>query len=473
MSDRHERSVIATSDPRATTAAAHVLACGGNAVDAAVTAAAVLFVVEPHACGIGGDAFLLVKQPGEAPAALDGSGAVPAALAAEAEQADGGDVPFVGARSITVPGAVSLLETALEQLGTITLADALTPALRLAREGFAVRPMLAAAAARAHGLLASDPLLAALYLPQEAPVRTGDVVRNPQLADALAAIATDGAARFYRGDLAADVARRVAALGGQLSTDDLAAHATLPMSPVCVRFRGVDVWELPAPTQGPAVLVALEALERAGHFDPDAIVAALLAGMRSVDVELGRITSVPSPAPARGGDTTFIAAIDRNGLGVSLITSIFSDFGSGVGVDGLGGPLQNRAATFPLTGRRPRPGKPPHTTIPALVTRDGSLRHALGVVGGYMQAQGQVQVLVNLLVHRMSPEEAVAAPRLRLLHGGELAVEPGHALAARFPDAARRDPGLGGFGGCQIASCADGRISGAADPRRGGLVLIV
>jgi gamma-glutamyltranspeptidase/glutathione hydrolase len=158
---------------------------------------------------------------------------------------------------------------------------------------------------------------------------------------------------------------------------------------------------------------------------------------------------------------------------VSLITSVFSDFGSVVGVEALGGPIQNRASGISLVGQRPRAGRPPHTTIPALVTREGELSHVLGVVGGYMQAQGQVQVLVNLLVKGMAPQDAIDEPRFRVVPGGKLAVEPDHDLAKRFPEAASMDPGTGGFGGGQVVSIDGGRLAGGADPRRGGLVVEV
>ena len=217
------------------------------------------------------------------------------------------------------------------------------------------------------------------------------------------------------------------------------------------------------------MLTALARLADRDAYDDDAVIEAVTAGLLVTGLDLRRPGSVAGPP----GDTTYVAAVDGDGLGASLITSVFTEFGSVVGVEAIGGPLQNRAAGITAVGRRPSPGKPPHTTIPALVTRHGQLEAVLGVVGGYMQAQGQVQVLVNLLVRGMDPQTAVDAPRLRVLPGGEVALEPGHALAARWPEAVGREPGSGGFGGAQVVQWRDGRLSGGSDHRKGGAVVRV
>jgi gamma-glutamyltranspeptidase / glutathione hydrolase len=461
--------MIATSDPRASQVGSQILLDGGNALDAAVTAALALLVLEPHACGLGGDAFVLLKKPSEPPIAFDGSGAIPAQLAAAATEEAFEPVPRTGPRTFTVPGAISLFETALARHGTIGLDHATSPARRFARGGFEVRHTLAASIQNMSRQLVDDAVLADLYLPGGRAVREGEVMRNECLADALDAIAAHGARELYDGDLARAIADRSRAGGGYLDANDLAAHRTEPMTPIATSFRGCEVWELPPPTQGVAVLAALAQLEEIGRFDTDALIAAIAEGMlvTGVDLRPGR-----ESAPGRG-DTTYVAAVDETGLGVSLITSVFSEFGSTVGVRAIGGPLQNRATGTSIVGQRPRAGKPPHTTIPALVTREAELSYVLGVVGGYMQAQGQVQVLVNLLVHGMAPQEAIDAPRFRILSGGNLAVEPGHQLAERIPEAVGRDPGNGGFGGCQAICRSGGTLRGGSDPRRGGLVVHV
>lgn len=462
-------AAIATSDPRATEVGADVLRGGGNCVDAAVASALVLFVVEPHYCGPGGDAFLLAMLPGmRAPEVLDGAGAVPQGLTPAAlEEAGLPGVPAFGAGSVSAPGAVAMLEASLERHGTRSLASLAAPAIELAEGGFAARPTLAGASRTSAERLAADPVLAPLYLPGGRPLEPGARVRNPRLGELLREIGARGAEVLYRGPVAKEIAETVRGAGGYLSDDDLAAHRTASMTPVPAAFRGARVWELPEPTQGPAVTSTLGALERAGRFEWPEVVDAVVAGLAAVGVDLRR-------GRARGSGTTYVAAIDADGGGASLITSVFAPFGSGLGVEALGGPLQNRAAGFRMLRRPPRPGaKPPHTIIPGLVTRDGEMESVLGVTGGLMQVQGQVQLLVRLLVHGLPPQEAVDAPRFRVTDGGEVALEPGHPLAASHPDAVGRPPGAGGFGGGQVASRRGGEVRAGADARRGGLALVV
>ena len=465
-------AVIATSDPRASDAGAGILRDGGNAVDAAVAAALVLYVVEPQSCGIGGDAFLLHVAPGSAVEGLDGAGAVPAGLTTEALTGDGLDrVPGTGGRSVTVPGAIGLLEEALRRYGTATLADLMIPAVDAASRGFAVRETLARAAARVLDALVADPVLGPLYAPDGRPVQVGDTVTNPALADALTTLARNGSAALYGGTIGKAVAARVQADGGYLTIDDLAAHRTDAMDPESASFRGVDVWELPRPTQGPAVLLALRALDESGPpVDWNHVVKVVDEGLRSVGFDVRAIVRQPPPPPARG-DTTFIACIDREGRAASLITSVFGEFGSHLGVDALAGPIHNRAASFRMSSEPLRRGKPPHTTIPSIVTRDGELELVLGVAGGLAQPQAQVQILIRMLDERLGPQEAIDAPRFKVLFGGGLALEPGHPLGDRFVDALGRDPGPEGFGGAQVARRAsDGSLTAGADPRRGGAV---
>jgi gamma-glutamyltranspeptidase/glutathione hydrolase len=457
--------VIATSDPRASHAGAAALDAGGGAVDAAVAAAFVLLVTEPHACGVGGDAFVLFRREGDpAPVALDGSGAIPERLAAQAETDAYEPVPLFGPRTFTVPGAVQLLEEVHRREGRLSFADVLAPAVALAAEGFEVRQTLAAAARRSGRRIAADDVLGPLYVPDGVPVPEGTTVRNPRLAEALAEFAADGTATMYEGRLADAVVRASDAAGGLLGADDLRSHRTVAVTPMSTSFAGTTVWELPAPTQGPAVLAALDHLAAAGEIDAMAVARAILVGLRSVGIDL---EAVPDDAGGRG-DTTYIACIDGEGLAVSLITSVFADFGSGCGVPELGSALQNRAAGTTLIGQRPCRGKPPHTTIPGLVTRGCATEHVLGVVGGYMQAQGQVQLLVDLLVRGLEPQAAVDAPRFRVLPGGALAAEPGHPVGVADPAALERSPGLGGFGGAQVVSAFEGRLTGGSDRRKGG-----
>jgi gamma-glutamyltranspeptidase/glutathione hydrolase len=211
-----------------------------------------------------------------------------------------------------------------------------------------------------------------------------------------------------------------------------------------------------------------------GPIDWEQVLDATGEGLRTAGIDLSRQPGAPRPAPtAEPRDTTYLAVIDHEGRGASLITSVFADFGSYLGVDVLGGPIHNRATAFYAMGLPPRPGKPPHTTIPALVTRDGELQHVLGLAGGYVQAQVQVQLILHLEVEEMLPQQAIDAPRMRLMFGGQRSLEPGHPLAGRFPDDVGRSTGLDGFGAAQIASRRGGRLAGGADPRRDGAVIVL
>ncbi|HRE00570.1 MAG TPA: gamma-glutamyltransferase, partial [Ilumatobacteraceae bacterium] len=382
-------AAIATSDPRASAAGADVLRAGGNAVDAAATAAFVLYVVEPQSCGIGGDAFMLIHDGSGPPLGLDGSGLVPVGLTRAALEADGLDnVPARGAKTATPPGAVALLAHALAGHGTISLAEAIAPALRFAADGFAVRPSLADAARRATAELADQPVLGPLYWPGGVPVGVDDIVVNHDLASALRVVAAQGGQALTTGSLAVAIVEAIEAQGGYLTSADLAAHRTTSITPESVEFAGHRVWQMPAPTQGPAVLEALAALSSTEPVDWEAAYRAVASGMAAAGFDPAAVR-VGTPSPAKG-DTTFIAAVDRDGVGVSLITSVFGDFGSHLGIRALGGPIHNRATTFRLSTRPIQPGKPPHTTIPGMITNaDGSLAYVMGVAGGVMQPQAQ------------------------------------------------------------------------------------
>ena len=466
-------AAVATSDPRATGAAVEVLRGGGNAVDAAVTACFVLYVVEPQSCGVGGDGFMFVHDGSGPPAALDGSGAVPLELTAEGLRHSGHDaVPARGGASVTPPGAVALLETALAEHGTISLADAVSPARQYAASGFEVRPTLASTAARSGASLASDPVLGPLYVPEGTPVAEGSLVRNPQLAECLDVIASEGSRAVLGGPIGAAIVERVRQDGGFLSEIDMARHRTTTVEPGAADFAGHTVWQMPSPTQGPSVLGALERLESATPVDWGAVLAATAEGMRAAGFDPAAIV-VGRPKRATG-DTTFLAVVDHHGQAASLITSVFGDFGAHLGVDEIGGPIHNRATTLRMLSLEPQPGaKPPHTTIPGLVTRDGCLRCVLGVAGGIMQPQAQVQLIVRMVLEGLGPQAAVDRPRFKVCFGGDLALEPGHELSGAHPAALSRSPGPEGFGAAQVVGWHRSRLEAAADARRGGSATVL
>ena len=296
-------AAAATSDPRATDAAAAVLRAGGNAVDAAVTAAFVLYVVEPQSCGIGGDGFMFVHRGSGRPHALGGSGSVPHGLTSSALAADGLDnVPARGAKTVTPPGAVRLLEDALERYGTIPLATAIAPAHDLARQGFAVRGTLAVAARSAQTNspdVTNDPVLGPLYWPGGDAVVDGDIVVNHALADALELLAEHGSEAMRTGSLADAIATTVAEHGGYLTREDLAEHETEIITPASIDFAGHTVWQMPAPTQGPAVLAALRDVDASDTIEWAEVVRVMRAAMVEAGFDPAAVT-VGTPSPAKG-----------------------------------------------------------------------------------------------------------------------------------------------------------------------------
>lgn len=416
--------------------------------------------------------------PGADPVALDGSGALPRSLDDTALAAAGLDtVPPRGAASATVPGAIRLLEDALVRFGTRSLAELAAPALALARDGFEVRPTLAAAAARAAAEIGADPVLGPLYVPGGHPVEVGDVVVNPVLAQALESVCFEGSELIYGGALGQATVARLRAAGGFLDQADFEEHRTVPMELASTTFRGSTVWELPPPTQGVAVVRALDAI--AAEFEAvdtaDAwrrVVDLMGAAMAEVGFDLSQIGPRPSPAK---GDTTYIATVDRRGGAASLITSLFGDFGAHFGIPELGAPIGNRATMLRALRLPMTPGrKPPHTTIPAAVTGDGRLQCVLGVAGGFMQPQAQVQVLIHLLERGAEPQQAIDAPRFRIGFGGVLSLEPGHPLCESMPEAAARPPGPEGFGAAQVVAVdSDGGVTAGADTRRDGAATVI
>lgn len=502
--------MVATSQPLAVAAGTAVLEAGGSAVDAAVAAAAVLTVVEPRSTGLGGDLFALVWTAGdEAPVGLRAAGVASAGLDVAALRAVGCTVmPRYGPWTVTVPGAPWGWQELLRGYGRLPVERVLAAAVRHAREGFAVTPMIAEEWASTADRLAANAAAAEVYLPGGRAPAAGETFVNPLLAASLEAFVAEGAAPFYTGPIAQAIGAAVQALGGPLTADDLAAWAGPDwVAPIAGRFRGVDVYEMPPPNHG---VVTLEALaiydgfgprtgEEADHRLVEALKAAiddaaavvadpLFAPDRTADLldpdyvahRRGAIGGRASASRSAGlaSDTVYVAAVDADGNGCSLIQSVYEGFGSSVGVPGTGIVLQNRGAGFTLDDdhpNRPEPRKRPfHTIIPAMAGRDGRLEGVLGVVGGSMQPQGQAQILRRLLDEGLEPQAAVAAPRLRVTGGTGVLAEPGYdpavlaALAARGHDIAP----LPRFeaGGAQLIWRSGDGFAGGSDPRKDGAV---
>jgi gamma-glutamyltranspeptidase/glutathione hydrolase len=514
------KGVVATSQPLAAMAGLRVLVEGGNAADAAVTVAAMLNVVEPMGTGIGGDCFALFYEAKTGKVtALNGSGRSPAAFTLEEAQRHGlQSIPITGPLPVTVPGTVSGWEATLDRFGTMTMAECLAPAIATAEEGFPVSERIGGFWQRAEEKLSLDPEAARVYLPAPKP---GDIHHQPDLARTFRTIAEGGAEAFYRGPLAEEIAAYVQSLGGYLSAEDMAAHATTWETPIETTYRDVQVLEHPPNGQGLAALIALNILEGCAVEEMDFYDAArwhrMIEAMRLGMVDAGRyvadpaVTEVPvqrltskpyasdrraliQPDRARRmaiaghpehRDTVYLTVVDRDGNGVSFINSLYYGFGSGLVVPGTGVCLQNRGACFRLQAEHPNVlagGKRPyHTIIPAMALRAGRLWLSFGVMGGFMQPQGHVQVLTSLVDFAMSPQAALDAPRFRVdeLGGARVAIERGvpqktrKALADMGHDVRCMPTFSPEFGGGQVIAIdsESGVLWGGSDPRKDGCAL--
>jgi gamma-glutamyltranspeptidase/glutathione hydrolase len=518
--------MVATSQPLATQAGLAILRGGGSAVDAAIAANAVLGVVEPTGCGIGGDLFALVWDgKARALAGLNASGRSPRGLTLERLRALAGDsIPSHGPLPVTVPGCVDGWFELHARFGKLPLAEVLAPAITYAREGFPASERIARAWRQNAGLLADFPGFAAQFLP--APEK-GEIVKRANLARTLERIAAGGRDVFYRGELAREMAAFLAANGGFLAFEDFAAHRSEWVTPLATRYRGYDVWELPPNGQGLAALQMLNLLEgfdlaslgfgsaaylhllaetkklafedRARYYaDPDFVdvpaarlVSKEYAAERRtlVDVERAATRVEAGRLAGTGRDTVTLATADEEGNMVALIQSNYRGMGSGMSPTGLGFVFQDRGELFDLAPGRPNsyaPGKRPfHTIIPGFVTKDGEAWLAFGVMGGDFQPQGHVQVLVNLIDFGMNLQEACDAPRLAhegssdptgtLLEagGGTLSVEDGFApevlaeLERRGHVLVDHDGIFGGFQGI-LWDARNGVYVGGSDSRKDG-----
>jgi gamma-glutamyltranspeptidase/glutathione hydrolase len=535
--------LIATSQPLASAAGLRVLQEGGNAIDAAVTAVAVLSVVEPTMTGVGGDLFAIVYDARSGRLhGLNASGRSARAATPEAFRDRGlKEIPYRGPVSVSVPGAVDGWASLLERFGTMSIARALAPAIGYAREGFAVTPVIADQWAAAADTLAKDPAAAATFLPEGRAPRAGELFANRRLAATLETIARGGREEFYRGALAATIAADIQKRGGLLAAIDFNQHRSNWVDPISTTYRGHEVYELPPNTQGFAALEMLNILEgfdvaslvhnsaaylhllveakKIAFADRDAYLAdpasvpperltRLLskeyAAERRKEIDLakagtyapggrgseagGRKSPVSRP-PASGarppearGDTVYLTAADRDGNVISLIQSIFENFGAGIVAGDTGIVLHNRGSLFSLDPSHPNviaPGKRPlHTLVPAMAFKDGRPWLSFGVMGGDMQPQGHVQALLNLIDFGMDAQAAGDAPRFRHFAPG-LALEEGvpedakKGLTERGHRLVERPSGSAVFGGYQ-AILIDPRtraLIGGSDRRKDGVAI--
>jgi len=518
-------AMAATSQPLATQVALEVMRQGGSAVDAAIAANAALGLMEPTGSGVGGDLFAIVWDPKQrALHGYNGSGASPRRLTREWFVEHGyTHIPPRGPLPVSVPGAVDGWYALHGRYGRLPMAKVLAPAIRYAREGFPVSQVIAAHWARNVPLLSEYPGFAEQFTIDGRAPREGEVWRNPNLAATYEALAKGGRKAFYEGRIARTIAAYMAEQGGFLDAADLAAHRGEWVEPVSVEYRGVRVWELPPNSQGIAALQMLQILEgfdlkamapadrlhvmveakklafedRARWYADPRSAAVPVAGLldpayaaeRRALIDMGRAARVVEPgAPAlRDGDTIYLTTADADGMMVSLIQSNYRGMGSGMAPPGLGFILQDRGELFSLEAGHANafaPGKRPfQTIIPAFITRDGEPWVSFGVMGGDMQPQGHVQIVVDLVDLGLGLQEAGDAPRWhhagsseptgeRMSDGGYLEVESGfdratvRELELRGHDL--RHAGYESFGGYQAIMRDGGVWRGASESRKDG-----
>ncbi len=507
------RGMVCSSQPLAAQAGLDILRRGGNAVDAAVAAAAVLSVVEPTSNGLGGDAFAQIWSGGRL-YGLNSSGPAPALADAAFLREKFGSVPAEGWYAVNVPGIPAAWAEASRRFGRLPFAELLTHAINYAEGGYPVAPVVSQ-------LWASDfrrfsqykyeeifsPWFGAFTVKGHAPA-AGEVIRLPELAESLRSIAATGAESFYRGELARKIDGWSRATGGWLRYDDLAAFRPEWVEPIGVDYRGCTVWELPPNGHGLVVLEALGILagmprldgsagsvhraieamklayadgkryiaERgAMEFAPEAFLdAGYLASRRAL---IGKEALMPEPGSPDCGGTVYFCTADSEGNMVSWIQSNYQNFGSGVVVPGTGIALHDRGCNFSLDPASPNcmaPGKRPyHTIIPGFLTKEGRPLVPFGVMGAFMQPQGHVQVMINLLDLGMNPQEALDMPRWQWTGGKDIELEPA------FDPGAAESLGRRGhilstgdsinFGRGQIIlRDEDGVLCGATEPRADG-----
>jgi gamma-glutamyltranspeptidase/glutathione hydrolase len=518
--------MVATSHPDAALIGLDILRRGGNAVDAAIAINAALGVVEPMSCGIGGDVFAIYwDSKTQKLYGLNGSGRSPFALNRDVFAAKGLDhIPDTGPLSWSVPGCVQGWEDIRSRFGTLPLAELLAPSIRLAEEGFPVTEVIAAYWRGGERGLSDYEDSARTFLPRGRAPREGEIFRNPGLAASYRLIAEQGPKAFYQGPIAQQIVQYSQQQGGFFSLRDFVEHTSEWIEPVSTNYRGYDVWELPPSGQGIAALQMLNILERydvaamgpgsadylhllieakklafadrakfyadpAGQRLPTAeLISKAYAANRAKLIDMTKAASdVPAGDPKLAhGDTVYITVVDKDRNCCSFIQSNYYGFGSQMVPGNLGFPLQNRGALFALSDdhlNRLEPHKRPfHTIIPAMVTRDGKPVFCFGVMGGDMQPQGHVQVLVNIIDFGMNVQAAGDAARVRHLGSatptgieaagvGVAQVESGiiddvcRELERRGHVVRRGGGGFGGYQGIWI-DWENGVLHGGTEPRK-------
>ena len=467
-SNVHARNgMAATSHPAATLAALDMLREGGNAIDAAIAAAAVLAVVEPQSTGIGGDVFALYVPSGYGQViALNGSGRAPAAATVEWYRDHGiSEIDFRSPHAVSIPGAIAAWQTLSDDHGRLGLNRVLQPAIAHARDGYVVHEVIAAVWAQQFDKLDATDAARRVFLPDGRAPLAGEVHRQPALAETLSAIAEGGRDAFYQGPVAKDMVASLQSHGGLQTLDDFAAARADYVTPIKTDYRGTTIYECPPNGQGVVALMMLNMLSgfdmaaldplgaerfhleaeaaRLAYRDRDALLAdpehtkvpvehllstAYADDLRALISRDSALTDMPPPGTAPHGDTVYLCVVDADRNAISFINSLFHSWGSGLVSEKTGVTFHNRGSGFVIDPSHPccvAPGKRPlHTIIPGMAMRDGRVVMPFGVMGGHYQPIGHVHLLTNMLDYGMSPQEALDFPRVFAI-GRELLVEHG------------------------------------------------
>lgn len=513
-----QRGLVATSQPLAAQAGLDILKQGGNAVDAAVATVATLCVVEPTSTGIGGDAFALIWMAREGKLfGLNASGPAPARLTADLVRSRGHTTfPSLGALTVTVPGSVRGWQAALTRFGTRGLDSLLAQPIHYARAGFPLSQRIAAAWGKSTDKMSQHPDSRRVWLPHGRAPLPAEMFRNPEFAQTLVTLAAEGPDAFYQGDIARQIADCVQAAGGVMTPDDLAQYQPEWVAPIRLDYgRGFTFYEIPPNGQGLTALLALNIARRfdlpalgygsadyyhalleatklafadahayiadphQAHIPLPGLLSDSYARERYAHIAMGQALAPTAGDPSPHGDTVYLTVADGEGNMVSWIQSLYMGFGSGLTAGTTGIQLQNRAANFSLEPGHPNevaPGKRPyHTIIPGFITKDGQAWSSFGVMGGFMQPQGHLQVGLNMVEFGMDPQTALDAPRFNWLKGTLVALEPAIGLDVRA-ELARRGHDLYPveapvhYGGGQVIvrDPVSGVLIGGSEPRNDG-----
>jgi gamma-glutamyltranspeptidase/glutathione hydrolase len=510
-----DNGMCATSHPLAARLAIDVLQSGGNAVDAAIAGSVLLGLCEPAMTGLGGDCFALVKPAGsEDVIALNGSGRAPAALSAETIRAAGHThMPLFGApEPITIPGAVDAFCRLSEDHGRLGLDAVLAPVIAYAEAGVPVAPRASFDWMHHHGNLSGR--ARDFYLVGGEPPRPGQRFSHRGQAEVLRRIAAQGRAGFYEGEVAEDMVTSLQAIGGVHTLEDFARTRSDYSEPVSGHYKGVELVEHPPNGQGATAILLNHILAEfdiasmdpwgtlRAHIEAEATKLAYatrdrvvadpdhVSGLQEMlDPATGKALAAridpqrampcpPHPTESTHKETVYLTVVDRDRMAVSMIYSIFKDFGSGVASDGFGILFHNRGAGFRLDKGHPNEAgggkRPMHTIIPAMLKEDGKVTMPFGVMGGQYQATGHARVVSNMVDFGMNPQEAIDAPRC-FTEYGPMKVEEGYSatvhqeLADLGHNVVVPDVGIGGAQAIRLLP--DGVLEGGSDPRKDGCAI--